>query len=165
MWAGGETIEKGACVEKLGIDPRWFLSQLVNFIVLLIVLQRFLYKPMLAMLQQRQERIREGMAQAEQAKKEAQRAEADYQKRIEDARREGQAIITQASVQAETCDECGHYLKIVHTDRDPFIDPVADDLASLTLDLLVSETGMTRHGVNLMLLFGESEPPPDPASA
>lgn len=71
----------------------------------------------------------------------------------------------QASVQAETCDECGHYLKIVHTDRDPFVDPVADDLASLTLDLLVSETGMARHGVNLMLLFGEPEPPPDPASA
>ncbi len=68
----------------------------------------------------------------------------------------------QAAVQAETCDECGHYLKIVHTERDPFVDPVADDLASLTLDLLVSETGKLRHGLNLMLLFGESEPPPAP---
>ncbi len=70
-----------------------------------------------------------------------------------DARRAAQAVI-----QAETCDECGHYLKIMHTDRDPFVDPVADDLASLTLDLLVSETGPQRHGVNLMLLFGEPEP-------
>ncbi len=70
----------------------------------------------------------------------------------------------QASIQAETCDDCGHYLKIMHTDRDPFLDPAADDLASLTLDLLVSEGGKTRHGVNLMLLFGEPEPPPDPAS-
>jgi FdhE protein len=34
-----------------------------------------------------------------------------------------------------------HYLKIMHTDRDPFVDPVADDLASVTLDLLVSEPG------------------------
>lgn len=68
-----------------------------------------------------------------------------------------------ATVQAETCDDCGHYLKMVHTDRDPFVDPVADDLASLTLDLLVSETGKQRGGVNLMLLFGEPEPPgPDP---
>ena len=67
-----------------------------------------------------------------------------------------------ATVQAETCDDCGHYLKMVHTDRDPFVDPVADDLASLTLDLLVSETGKQRSGVNLMLLFGEPEPPPDP---
>lgn len=68
-----------------------------------------------------------------------------------------------ATVQAETCDDCGHYLKMVHTDRDPFVDPVADDLASLTLDLLVSETGKQRGGVNLMLLFGEPDPPgPDP---
>lgn len=64
-----------------------------------------------------------------------------------------------ATVQAEACDDCGQYLKIMHTDRDPFVDPVADDLASLTLDLLVSETGKQRGGVNLMLLFGEPEPP------
>lgn len=69
------------------------------------------------------------------------------------------------AVQAETCDDCGHYLKIVHTERDPFVDPAADDLASVTLDLLVSDTGMRRHGVNLMLLFGEPDegsPPPPP---
>ncbi len=65
----------------------------------------------------------------------------------------------QASVQAETCDDCGHYLKMLHSERDAFIDPVADDLASLTLDLLVSDTGKQRHGINLMLLF--AEPPPD----
>lgn len=75
------------------------------------------------------------------------------------------------AVQAETCDECGHYLKILHMAKDNFVEPVADDLASLTLDLLVSETGLSRHGVNLMLLFGEgaddddtgsSGTPPDP---
>lgn len=65
-----------------------------------------------------------------------------------------------AAIQAETCDDCGHYLKIVHSDRDPFVEPVADDLASVTLDLLVSETGKTRHGVNLMLLFGAPDRPP-----
>jgi FdhE protein len=65
-----------------------------------------------------------------------------------------------AAVQAETCDDCGRYLKIMHSDREPFVEPVADDLATLTLDLLVSDTGLKRHGVNLMLLFGEPEPPP-----
>lgn len=69
----------------------------------------------------------------------------------------------QAVLQAETCDSCGHYLKIMHTDRDAFVEPVADDLASITLDLLVSETGKRRHGVNLLLLFGDpGDPPPDP---
>lgn len=65
------------------------------------------------------------------------------------------------AVQAETCDECGHYLKIVHMEKDSQVDPIADDLASVTLDVLVSESGRQRHGVNLMLLFGD----PDPSSA
>jgi FdhE protein len=60
-------------------------------------------------------------------------------------------------IQAETCEACGHYLKIVHGDRDPMAEPVADDLASITLDLLVAETGKLRHGVNLMLLFGDPD--------
>ena len=67
-----------------------------------------------------------------------------------------------AIVQAEICDACNHYLKIVHMDQDPHVDPVADDLASITLDLLVAETGKLRHGVNLLLLFGDPEAAPDP---
>lgn len=61
------------------------------------------------------------------------------------------------AVQAETCSVCQHYLKIVHMEQDLHVEPVADDLASLTLDLLVSDEGFTRHGVNLMLLFGEGD--------
>jgi FdhE protein len=45
----------------------------------------------------------------------------------------------------------------MHTDRDPQVDAVADDLATLPLDLLVSEAGLQRHGVNLMLLFGDPD--------
>ena len=61
------------------------------------------------------------------------------------------------AVQAECCDDCGHYLKIVHMEKDAQVEPVADDLASLTLDLLVSDAGQQRHGVNLMLLFGPDD--------
>jgi FdhE protein len=83
---------------------------------------------------------------------------------------EGRQRAARAAVQAETCEDCGHYLKLMHTDRDPFIEPVADDLATLTLDLLVGETGLRRHGNNLMLVFGEpeehpGEPPPAPPPA
>ncbi len=67
----------------------------------------------------------------------------------------------QPAVEAETCDECGSYLKIVRRDRDPEVEPVADDLASLTLDLLVAEAGFSRHGANLLLLFGDPERPDD----
>ena len=81
-----------------------------------------------------------------------------------DAAEESSARAARAAIQAETCDACGHYLKIVHGDRDPHAEPVADDLASVTLDLLVAETGKLRHGVNLMLLFGDpDEAPPTPS--
>lgn len=66
------------------------------------------------------------------------------------------------AVEAETCDECGHYLKIVRMERDMYVEPVADDLATVTLDLLVSEAGFQRHGVNLMLLFGDPDAPDGP---
>ena len=74
----------------------------------------------------------------------------------------GGAGAESAAVQAECCESCGHYLKIVHMERDNQVEPMADDLASLTLDLLVAETGLQRHGVNLMLLFGDPEAAPDP---
>jgi FdhE protein len=60
-----------------------------------------------------------------------------------------------SAVRAECCDPCGHYLKILSMEKDPDLDPVADDLASIALDLLVSETGKASAGVNLMLLYGD----------
>lgn len=67
-----------------------------------------------------------------------------------------------AAIEAETCDECGHYLKIVRMEQEFSVDPMADDLASVTLDLLVSDAGYQRHGVNLMLLFGDPDDPGNP---
>jgi FdhE protein len=58
------------------------------------------------------------------------------------------------AVKAETCDECMSYAKIVYMERDPQVEPTADDLASLPLDLLVSDMGYQRSTPNLMLLHG-----------
>jgi len=66
--------------------------------------------------------------------------------------------IEKKAVKAEVCDECGTYLKLCAMDRDPFVDPVADDLATLSLDLLVAETGRDPSGVNFMLVHGDPEP-------
>lgn len=55
-------------------------------------------------------------------------------------------------VRAETCDACMSYLKIVYQEKDPRVDPVADDLATLALDLLVDEAGYGRSGPNLLLV-------------
>jgi FdhE protein len=62
------------------------------------------------------------------------------------------------AVKAETCDECGTYLKICYMDRDPRVEPVADDIASLPLDLLVVASGKEPSGVNFMLVHGDPGP-------
>jgi len=51
-------------------------------------------------------------------------------------------------VRAETCDNCRGYVKILQQQQDPALDPVADDVASLALDLLVRELGYRCGAVN-----------------
>ena len=58
------------------------------------------------------------------------------------------------AVRAECCDECNSYLKIMVQEKDAAVDPVADDLATLALDILVDEAGYSRSGPNLLLLGG-----------
>lgn len=55
---------------------------------------------------------------------------------------------------AETCDTCKTYLKIVHLDKERQADPVADDMATLALDILMDEAGYVRSGPNLLLMPG-----------
>lgn len=57
------------------------------------------------------------------------------------------------AVRAETCESCKSYLKIVYQEKGG-IDPVADDLATLALDILVDEAGYARAGPNLLLVPG-----------
>jgi FdhE protein len=78
---------------------------------------------------------------------------------------EGDAKRGEPAVEVECCGECGHYLKLVHQERDHDVEPVADDLASLTLDLLVAESDLQRVGANLLLLFGDPDEQPTPERA
>lgn len=61
------------------------------------------------------------------------------------------------AVKAETCDECHTYAKMMYQLRDMQVDPFADDLATLGLDVLVSEAGWSRHP-NPFVLVGQAEP-------
>lgn len=68
---------------------------------------------------------------------------------------EGRAAID-AVIRAETCDECKTYLKIFNQEKDPQVEPTADDLASLALDVLVDEQGYARSGPNLLFHPGST---------
>lgn len=60
-------------------------------------------------------------------------------------------------VKAETCAECHTYAKVLYQLKDTQVDPYADDLASLGLDILVTEAGFARHAPNPLLLVGDGE--------
>jgi FdhE protein len=55
------------------------------------------------------------------------------------------------ALKAESCDECHTYRKIGYQEKDYDFEPLADDLASLTLDLLMNEAGYQRSGPNPLL--------------
>ena len=61
-----------------------------------------------------------------------------------------------AVVRAETCDDCKSYLKVIDREKNPHAEPYADDLATLTLDVLVDEQGFARSGPNLLFHPGAS---------
>lgn len=55
-------------------------------------------------------------------------------------------------VKAESCDSCQAYVKILYQVNDPALEPLADDVATLGLDMLMAEEGWRRAGHNPFLL-------------
>lgn len=55
------------------------------------------------------------------------------------------------AVCAECCSQCHGYRKIFYQEKDPAVEPVADDLASLALDLLLADAGFHRASSNPLL--------------
>ncbi|HUE75248.1 MAG TPA: F0F1 ATP synthase subunit B [Chloroflexota bacterium] len=84
-------------MEALGINAPGLLAQIINFFLLLVLLRLVAYKPIMNMLDQRAARIRESMDRAESVQREAQRMEQEFAERVAEARREGQAIVTNAN--------------------------------------------------------------------
>ena len=64
------------------------------------------------------------------------------------------AVEGEPGLKAELCAGCGAYLKLFYREKRPAAEPLADDVASLTLDLLAAQEGWARGGVNLFLLGG-----------
>ena len=72
------------------------LAQMLNFFILVWLLARFAYKPLLAMMTERKERIAKDLEAAEQARAEAEGFKADYAAQIANARIEAQQIVQEA---------------------------------------------------------------------
>lgn len=82
--------------EKLGIDPKLLIAQVVNFVLLLIILQKIGYKPILKMLNDRTEKIEKSLKQAKKIEEELKNAEETKLAEIKKGKNEAKTIIREA---------------------------------------------------------------------
>lgn len=94
------TTEVGV-IDKLGLKTEVFIAQLVNFLIILIVLWKWGYKPLLRLMEDRQKRIQKGLADAEAAAKVVNQAEDLYAKKLKEARNEAAKLMQQAEKRGE----------------------------------------------------------------
>lgn len=123
-------------MEALGINLGYLISQIVNFALLAVLLYFVAYKPILRMLDQRSERIKQGLEDAELASRRAAEMEQEFDQRLAEARKEGQEIIAQATQMSEKA-----RLEILETAREEARTQVekAKDEISRERELAMSE--------------------------
>src|SRR2546428_5441230 len=94
--SGGVTDILRETAETFGWNWKLFLSQVISFCIVAFLLQRFAYKPILAVLEDRRQKIEEGQLNAEKIRKELAEAEKRYQEIIAKANADAQRMIDEA---------------------------------------------------------------------
>jgi len=84
--AGGLSQTLHDTAETFGWSWQLFLAQVISFVIVALVLRRFAYKPILAVLEERRRKIEEGQLNAEKIKRELAEAEKRYQEIVAKAR-------------------------------------------------------------------------------
>ena len=98
-------MESAGLFEQLGINWKLFLSQAVNFFILLIVLRLFVYKPLLAVIKKRNERIAEGLQKAQEADVRLQEVDTIAKEHLKKADQEALALIKNTQERAKKLEE------------------------------------------------------------
>lgn len=133
-------------IDALGFNVPALIAQLANFAILLIVFRLFLYKPLLRMLDERKNRIQEGLDAADESKRQLSQTEEEVAKELAKAREQGQTLIGEAQqmsqrLQAEARDAAraeGEQLlerarNEIQLERDAAIAELRREFADLTI--------------------------------
>lgn len=121
---------------SLGIDWKLFIAQLVNFGILLFILYKFAYKPVLKMLDDRTEKIEKGLADAEESGKKLKEIEEKEKNVLIEAKKEAKNIIRKAEDQAEI--NKAELVEIAQTESDKIIEK-AKKVASEEKDKMMAD--------------------------
>lgn len=87
----------GQILASLGFEFGKFAWQIANFLVLLFILKKLAYKPILNMLDERKKAIEDAINNAETAKNEAEKMRKEYELRLAAAKQESQEIVAKAT--------------------------------------------------------------------
>ncbi len=133
-------------LQKLGVSVPTLLTQVVSFIILLVILRFVAYKPIMRMLDERSKRVKESLEQAEAVKEQSARTEEELKKQLEGAGRESQERIARAvkageevkqKAQEEAKSEAevllGRARTEIQRERDDAIGEVRREFADLTV--------------------------------
>jgi len=82
--------------ETFGWNLGLFLSQVISFVIVALALRQFAYRPILKVLQERRDRIAEGLANAEKIKQQLAESEQRYAEILAKANTEAQRMIDEA---------------------------------------------------------------------
>lgn len=95
----GNPIE--AVAGQFGINGQIFTAQLINFLIVLIVLWKFVYKPIIKMLDERTEKIEKSMKHADEIEKRVALIEKEKEEIVTQAQKQAQEIIEKAHAQGQ----------------------------------------------------------------
>ena len=98
--AAGILDQARETAEQFGWEPKLFLSQVISFIIVALVLKRFAYKPILAVLEQRRQQIAQAHVNAEKIKQQLAEAEQRYSEILAKGNAEAQKMIEEARTSA-----------------------------------------------------------------
>jgi F-type H+-transporting ATPase subunit b len=91
--------------ETMDLNFATVAIQFINFLIFAVIIGKFLYKPILAMLDERRMQIEKNMEEAAQAKTDAQGLKEEYEAKLHEAGKEAQSIVKNAVSSAESMKE------------------------------------------------------------
>lgn len=96
-----EATKAAGGIGALGLNLKIFIAQLLNFAVVLLVLWKWAYKPIVKILEERQEKIQRSMKQAQDVEKRVQELEQERTQVITAAKSEAAKVLEEARAVAE----------------------------------------------------------------
>ena len=135
---------------KFGIEWKLLLAQIVNFVILFLLLKKFLYKPLINLMNNRRQKIVEGLEKAKRGEEEFQKIQELRERELAKIQKEAEIIIQKAKEigdkkQQEILKEAEEKTKkiieigkgMIEIEKEKMLKEVRQDIA----DLVVTATG------------------------